>query len=63
MSLLGIFICGVVVFAIVAVALGLIAWGIVNEHRDRVVYEQGRTVFGDRAAAFEAATNRGAAGR
>jgi membrane protein implicated in regulation of membrane protease activity len=60
MSLVGIFIYGTVVFAIVAVAVALLAWGIVNERRDRVRYEQGREVFGDRAAALEAA-NREAA--
>ena len=51
MSLVGIFIYGIVVFAIVASALALIAWGIVNERRDRIRHEQGREVFGDRAAA------------
>ena len=55
MSLVGIFIYGTVVFAIVASAVALIAWGIVNERRDRFRYEQGREVFGDRAAALEAA--------
>jgi hypothetical protein len=63
MSLVGIFIYGVVVFASVAAALGLIVWGIVNERRDRVRYPQGREVFGDRAAAREAAVNREAAAR
>ena len=37
-------------FALVCTALGLIAWGIVNERRDRIRYEQGREVFGDAAA-------------
>jgi membrane protein implicated in regulation of membrane protease activity len=57
-SLVGVFVYGIVVFALVAVALGLIAWGIVNERRDRVRYEQGREVFGERAAMLETASDR-----
>ncbi len=45
--MIGIFIYGRVVFALVCVALGLLAWGIVNERRDRTRFEQGREVFGD----------------
>jgi hypothetical protein len=48
--MIGIFIYGVVVFALVCGALGLLAWGIVNERRDRVNVEQGREVFGETAA-------------
>lgn len=51
MSDAGIFIYGIVVTSLVAVALGLLAWGIVNERRDRQNLEQGRKVFGSRAAA------------
>ena len=47
-------------FAIVAAAVALIAWGIVNERRDRFRYEQGREVFGDRAAALESREPEGA---
>jgi hypothetical protein len=53
---LTIFIYGTVVFTIVAAALGLLAWGIVNERRDRTSLEQGREVFGD-AAAVEVTRN------
>ncbi|MGZ5331385.1 MAG: hypothetical protein ACXWZ6_11900 [Solirubrobacterales bacterium] len=59
--MLAIFIYGLVVFAIVSLALGLIAWGIVNERRDRVSYEQGREVFGEAGASVEA--DRGHAAR
>jgi hypothetical protein len=52
MSLLAIFIYGVVVSAIVLTALGLLAWGIVNERRDRSRPEQAREVFGARAATY-----------
>ena len=38
---------------IVSLALSLIAWGIVNERRDRVSYEQGREVFGEAGASME----------
>jgi hypothetical protein len=48
--MIGIFIYGVVVFGLVCAALGLLAWGIVNERRDRSRFEQGRVVFGDEAA-------------
>jgi hypothetical protein len=48
--MIGIFIYGVVVFALVCGALGLLTWGIVNERRDRVNVEQGREVFGETAA-------------
>jgi hypothetical protein len=48
--MIGIFIYGVFVFALVSAALGLLAWGIVNERRDRTRFEQGREVFGDAAA-------------
>ena len=52
MSSLGIFIYGVVVTAFVVTALALLAWGIVNERRDRGRPEQARRVFGDRAGAY-----------
>jgi hypothetical protein len=48
--MIGIFLYGIVVFALVCGALGLLAWGIVNERRDRTVFEQGREVFGTEAA-------------
>ena len=48
--MIGIFLYGVVVFGLVCVALGLLAWGIVNERRDRTRFEQGREVFGTLAA-------------
>jgi hypothetical protein len=48
--MIGIFLYGVFVFALVSAALGLLGWGIVNERRDRRQFEQGRQVFGDRAA-------------
>ena len=57
---LAIFIYGLVVFGIVSLALSLIAWGIVNERRDRVSYEQGREVFGDAGASIEAGREHGA---
>ena len=63
MSLVGIFVYGTLVFAIVAFALALIAWGIVNERRDRTRYEQGREVFGDHGAALETAADRKVATR
>jgi hypothetical protein len=46
----GVFLYGVVVFGLVCAALGLLAWGIVNERRDRTRFEQGREVFGTAAA-------------
>jgi hypothetical protein len=49
----GIFIYGVVVFAIVSLALGLIGWGIVHEWRDRTRLDQAREVFGEPAASLE----------
>ena len=48
--MIGIFLYGIVVFGLVCVALGLLAWGIVNERRDRTRFEQGREVFGALAA-------------
>jgi hypothetical protein len=48
--MIGIFLYGVFVVALVSAALGLLGWGIVNEHRDRMQFEQGRQVFGDQAA-------------
>jgi hypothetical protein len=54
--MIGIFIFGTFVFALVCTALGLLAWGIVNERRDRTSLEQGREVFGD-AAAVEVTRN------
>jgi hypothetical protein len=48
--MIGIFLYGVAVSLLVAGALGLLAWGIVNERRDRTEFEQGREVFGERAA-------------
>jgi len=48
--MIGIFLYGVAVFALVCAALGLLAWGIVNERRDRTDFEQGREVFGPTAA-------------
>jgi hypothetical protein len=56
MSAAGIFIYGIVVASLVATALGLLAWGIVNERRDRQSVEQGRKVFGSRAAAYVSAS-------
>ena len=48
--MIGIFLYGIAVFTLVCTALGLLAWGIVNERRDRTLFEQGREVFGDAAA-------------
>jgi hypothetical protein len=48
--MIGVFLYGIVVFGLVCAALGLLAWGIVNERRDRTRFEQGREVFGDEAA-------------
>jgi len=48
--MIGIFLYGVVVFGLVCGALGLLAWGIVAERRDRTQFEHGREVFGDAAA-------------
>jgi hypothetical protein len=48
--MIGIFIYGAFVFALVCSALALLVWGIVNERRDRTHVEQGRQVFGEAAA-------------
>lgn len=56
-----IFVYGTAVFTIVAAALGLLAWGIVNEWRDRARFEQGREVFGQPTAAMQAKGKQGAA--
>jgi len=48
--MIGIFIYGAFVFALVCSALTLLAWGIVNERRDRTRVEQGSRVFGETAA-------------
>jgi hypothetical protein len=56
-----IFIYGTVVFAIVAAALALLAWGIVNERHDRIRFDQGREVFGEPTAAMHGSSGRGAA--
>ena len=48
-----IFIYGTMVFGIVSLAIGLIAWGIVNERRDRTRFPQGREVFGEASASME----------
>jgi hypothetical protein len=58
-----IFIYGTLVFTIVAAALGLLAWGIVNERRDRTTFGQSREVFGEPTAAMHAKGKRGAATR
>ena len=59
--MIGIFIYGIVVFGLVCAALGLLAWGIVNERRDRTRFEQGREVFGDGRRAPGHARARGGA--
>jgi hypothetical protein len=48
------FLYGGFVFSFVAVALALIAWGIVNERRDRLDPEQARRVLGEPGASLEA---------
>ena len=48
--MIGVFLYGVVVFGLVCAALGLLAWGIVKERRDRTRFEQGREVYGEAAA-------------
>ena len=48
--MIGIFLYGTFVLALVCTALGLLAWGFVNERRDRLRFEQGREVFGEAAA-------------
>jgi hypothetical protein len=59
--MIGIFLYGIVVFGLVCAALGLLAWGIVNERRDRTRFEQGREVFGAAAARQVSRTPDGAA--
>jgi hypothetical protein len=63
MSLLAIFVYGAFVSAIVGTALGLLAWGIVNEGRDRRLPEQGREVFGAQAAEYITRSREGESGR
>ena len=63
MSLLAIFVYGAFVSVIVATALGLLAWGIVNERRDRRLPEQGREVFGAPAAEYITRNRDGESGR
>ena len=58
----GIFIYGSVVFGLVAVAMGLLAWGMLKESRDRTRPEQTREVFGEATAAYGADVP-GASGR
>ena len=58
-----IFIYGTVVFGIVSLALSLIAWGIVNERRDRIRFEQGREVFGEVTRFDDASDEHGAPAR
>ncbi|HMA26525.1 MAG: hypothetical protein ACM33U_02715 [Solirubrobacterales bacterium] len=48
-----IFLYGIAVFGIVSLALGLLAWGIVNERRDRTRPEQAREVFGEAAVVID----------
>jgi hypothetical protein len=50
----GIFVYGTVVFGLVAVAMGLLVWGILNEGRDRTRPGQTREVFGEATAAYGA---------
>jgi hypothetical protein len=57
--MIGIFIYGAFVFALVCLALVLLAWGIVNERRDRTRVEQGSRVFGEKAAAQVARESEG----
>ena len=52
------FLYGTFVFGLVAVALTLIAWGIVNERRDRLDPERARRVFGEQGASVESARQR-----
>ena len=49
---------GTFVFSLVAVALTLIAWGIVSERRDRLDPERARRVFGEPGASAESARQR-----
>jgi hypothetical protein len=48
--MIGIFLYGIAVFSLVCGALGLLAWGIVNERRDRTRFRQSTEVFGEAAA-------------
>lgn len=50
----GIFIYGTVVFGLVAAAMGLLVWGILNEGRDRTRPGQTREVFGEATASHAA---------
>jgi hypothetical protein len=59
--MIGVFLYGVVVFGVVCAALVLLAWGIVNERRDRTRFEQGREVYGEAAARQVARKPEGAA--
>ena len=52
------FVYGTFIFGLVAVALGLLAWGIVNERRDRLDPERARQVFGEPGASVESARHR-----
>jgi hypothetical protein len=49
---------GILAAAMVATALALIAWGIINERRDRTRQERAREVFGEHAARLQAESNR-----
>jgi hypothetical protein len=60
---LAIFFYGVVVVGIVSLAMGLLVWGIVNERRDRIRFEQAREVFGEPTALMQASKQRGAPAR
>ena len=52
---------GILAAAMVATTLALIAWGIVNERRDRTRRERGREVFGEHAARLETGSDPNAA--
>jgi hypothetical protein len=58
MSTLAIFLYGVVVSSLVLTALGLIAWGIVNERRDRLGSDDGSERFASRPPAQVARSGR-----
>jgi hypothetical protein len=60
---LAIFIYGVVVIGIVSLAMSLLVWGIVNERRDRIRFEQAREVFGEPTALMKASKQRGVPAR
>jgi hypothetical protein len=49
---------GILAAAMVATALALIAWGIVNERRDRTRQERAREIFGEHAARLEVGSDR-----